>query len=213
MRPSRSQPRDSSSDPEDGSCQPTLGRAPYPRGVAQAGYPHFGTNRVATPPQKASTSFSNLKGVPRQPSEPVGFNRFLYAGDRDFSGSVRFGGFGPSSTQGGAFQRGRTSDGGLDHSANPGSAPRRHGAKILDPRSGMDHLQPNPPKPFLHWRQLLDALQRTRQARLRPPGTVPGLLAETGLPHHMPAGRLRLHPTMATGQPQVRDSASFATSS
>jgi hypothetical protein len=29
----------------------------------------------------------------------------------------------------------------------------------------------------------------------------------------MPAGRLRLHPTMATGQPQVRDSASFATSS
>jgi hypothetical protein len=72
MRPSRNQPRDSSSDPEYGSCQPTLGSAPYSWGVAQSGYPHFGTNRVATPPQKASTSFSILEGVPRQPSGPTG---------------------------------------------------------------------------------------------------------------------------------------------
>ena len=74
---------------------PAFGSSPHPRGVAQAGYPHLGSNRVATAAQKTSTSFSNLEDVPRQPSEPVSFHRFLYGPDRHFSGSVRFGGLGP----------------------------------------------------------------------------------------------------------------------
>src|ERR1019366_2838642 len=150
MRPSRSQSHDSISDPEDGSCQPALGSAPYPRGVAEAGYPHLGTNRVATPPQKTSTSFSNLEGVSRQSSEPTCFHRFLYGAHRRLSGSVRFGGFGPSSAQSGSFQRDRTSDGGLDRSANPGSVPGRHGATIFDPRSGPDLPGVFPQSPQRH---------------------------------------------------------------
>ena len=59
--------------------------------------------------------------------------------------------------------------------------------------------------------RLLAALRRTRQVRLRPLATVPGFLAGTGLPNHLPVGRpLRLRPTMATAVP---DSTSFATSS
>ena len=100
---------------------------------------HISERTVSRPlPRKASPFFSNLEGVPAQPSEPVGFHRFLYRAHRDFSGSVRFGGFGPSSAQGGSFQRDRTSDGGLDRSANPGSVPRRHDATIFDPRSRPD---------------------------------------------------------------------------
>jgi len=42
----------------------------------------------------------------------------------NFSRSVRFGGFGPSSAQGDSFQGDRASDGGLGRSANPGSVPK-----------------------------------------------------------------------------------------
>ena len=106
--------------------------------LLQAGHPHLGTNRVSTSTQKSQTSFSNLEGIPRQSRERVGLHRFLHGANRDLSGLVRFGSLGPSSAQGGSFQRDRASDGRLDGPTNPGSVPRRHGATVLDPRSGPD---------------------------------------------------------------------------
>ena len=120
------------------TANPFLGSAPHPRRAAQAGHPHLRTNRVSTSTQKSQTSFSNLEGIPRQSRERVGLHRFLHGANRDLSGLVRFGSLGPSSAQGGSFQRDRASDGSLDRSANLGSVPRRHCATLLDPRPGPD---------------------------------------------------------------------------
>ena len=79
------------------------------------------------------------------------------------------------------------------------------------PPSPMALLRPNPPRLLLPRNQLLAALRRTCQVRLRPPVTVPRFLEGMGLPDHPSVGPpLRLRPTMATG---IRDLTSSATSS
>ena len=54
-------------------------------------------------PRSRTPPFSDLEGVHRQSRKRVGLHRFLYRAHRHFSGSVRFGGFGPSSAQGDSF--------------------------------------------------------------------------------------------------------------
>ena len=71
--------------------------------LLKLGTPHLRTNRVANSAPKPQTPFSDLEGVHRQSRKRVGLHRFLYRAHRHFSGSVRFGGFGPSSAQGDSF--------------------------------------------------------------------------------------------------------------
>src|SRR5215831_3557584 len=56
--------RDSSLNHEDGHSQRAVGRAPHPWRVAEARYRYLGTNRVSTPAQKASASFSKPEDLP-----------------------------------------------------------------------------------------------------------------------------------------------------
>jgi hypothetical protein len=78
--------------------------------VAQARHRDLGTNRVSTPTQKASTSFSKLEDLSRQPCWRARFRRLLHRAYCDLSSPLRSGAAGSPSAPLGSFQRDRASD-------------------------------------------------------------------------------------------------------